>query len=158
GVFVKVVVFFLEPFELDFEFKSGGNWLIGHGFNSMYSSNNSIRTGDYIRFMNDQCQFRHSEQVAKGLLHERGFIMQDVMNKALEFYVRLQEIEWGPMVKDPCKVNEAWVREFYANLPTMAWSRDELVAYVRGMQIILTPTSINEALGLPNPPEDALKA
>ncbi|MCD9559384.1 hypothetical protein HAX54_017309 [Datura stramonium] len=28
----------------------------------------------------------------------------------------------------------------------------------RGMQIILTPAAVNEVLGLPNPPEDELKA
>ncbi|MCD7461250.1 hypothetical protein HAX54_045734 [Datura stramonium] len=98
----------------------------------MSSFSGSIHTGDYIRFVNDQCQFWHSEQAAKGLLHERGFIMQDVVEKASEFYSRLQELEWGSLVKDLCKVNEAW--------------------------IILTPAAINNALGLPYPPEDALKA
>lgn len=40
----------------------------------------------------------------------------------------------------------------------MAWDRREPVTYVRGRQILLTPTAINEALGLPNPPEEELNA
>ncbi|MCD7463452.1 hypothetical protein HAX54_050613, partial [Datura stramonium] len=93
-----------------------------------------------------------------GLLHERRFIMQDIEEKGLEFYSHLQELGCGPLVKDPCKVNKDWVRDFYANLPTVAWSPDEPVDYVRGMQIILTQDTINEALGRPNPPKDTLKA
>ncbi|MCD7464415.1 hypothetical protein HAX54_052700, partial [Datura stramonium] len=67
------------------------------------------------------------------------------------------EICWGALVEDPGKVNESWVREFYANLPTVVWKCREPVAYVRGRQILLTPTAINEALGLPNPLEEELK-
>ncbi|MCD7448539.1 hypothetical protein HAX54_043814, partial [Datura stramonium] len=67
----------------------------------------------------------------KDLLHERGFVMQDMEKKEPEFYALLQEIGWGPLMKKSCKVNKAWVREFYAYLPIVSWSRDELVAYVR---------------------------
>ncbi|MCD7451906.1 hypothetical protein HAX54_013985, partial [Datura stramonium] len=64
---------------------------------------------------------------------------------------------WDLLVEDPSKANEAWVREFYANLPTVAWSRDEPVACFRGRQIILTAEAINDAFGLPNPPESEIK-
>ncbi|MCD9639942.1 hypothetical protein HAX54_024935, partial [Datura stramonium] len=47
------------------------------------------------------------EQSAKGMNHERGLIMQDVAEKVLEFDALLLELEWGPLVKDPCNVNEA---------------------------------------------------
>ncbi|MCD7448193.1 hypothetical protein HAX54_039548 [Datura stramonium] len=68
------------------------------------------------------------------------------------------EIGWSPLVRDLCRVNEAWIREFYANSLRLAYSRDELVAYIGGIQIILTPAAIIEALGMPNPPENELKA
>ncbi|MCD9641827.1 hypothetical protein HAX54_028281 [Datura stramonium] len=42
---------------------------------------------------------------------------QDVAEKVPEFYARLYEIRWGLLVK-PCKANENWLREFYANIPT----------------------------------------
>ncbi|MCD9559753.1 hypothetical protein HAX54_017998, partial [Datura stramonium] len=96
--------------------------------------------------------------VTMGLLHERRFIMQGIEEKALEFYAHLQQLGCGPLVKDLCKVNKDWVGEFYANLPTVAWSRNESMAYVRGMQIILTQATINEVLGRPNPPKDTVKA
>ncbi|MCE2055193.1 hypothetical protein HAX54_042151, partial [Datura stramonium] len=51
-----------------------------------------------------------------------------------------------------------WVREFYANLFAMNGNHPNPVAYVRGMKISLNTTSINEALGLPNPSETELKA
>ncbi|MCD7458642.1 hypothetical protein HAX54_038792, partial [Datura stramonium] len=54
------------------------------------------------------CQFRHNKQAIKGLIHERGFIMWDVVDKAPEFYARLQEMGWSPLVKDPFNLNEAW--------------------------------------------------
>ncbi|MCD9560712.1 hypothetical protein HAX54_019458, partial [Datura stramonium] len=72
-------------------------------FNSMSSSSSNIFTGDYIRFVNDQCQFWHSEEAAKELLYERGFIMRDVEEKAPTFYSLLQDIVWGLLVKEPCK-------------------------------------------------------
>ncbi|MCD7454156.1 hypothetical protein HAX54_023696, partial [Datura stramonium] len=82
----------------------------------------------------------------------------DVEEKAPKFYARLQEMGWDPLVKEHCKANEAWVREFYVNIPIVDWNRRELVTYVKGRLILLSPTAINEALDLPYPPEDELKA
>ncbi|MCE3051322.1 hypothetical protein HAX54_049444 [Datura stramonium] len=59
------------------------------GLDPTMSDCSSSHTFDYVRFMTIPCQFRHNEQVA-GLLHERHFIMQDMVEKALEFFPRLQ--------------------------------------------------------------------
>ncbi|MCD9638497.1 hypothetical protein HAX54_022497 [Datura stramonium] len=96
---------------------------------------NSSSTSIYIRFMNKQRQFWWNEKVAKGLVHECCFIMHDVEKKTPEFYVRLQEIGWGPLVEEPYPVT-----------------------YVREVQISINVASINEALGSPNPSEADLKA
>ncbi|MCD7466266.1 hypothetical protein HAX54_002824 [Datura stramonium] len=92
-----------------------------------------------------------------GVRHQNLHFFQDVEEKALEFYALLHEIGRGILVEDPGKANEAWVREFYANIPTVSWSRDEPLVYVRGRQIILTIATINDSLGLPNPFESELK-
>ncbi|MCE0482116.1 hypothetical protein HAX54_040518, partial [Datura stramonium] len=55
------------------------------------------------------------------------------------------------------QANKNWVKEFYATLLTVNWILPDTVAYVQGMQTSLCATSINEALGLPNPPEAELK-
>lgn len=123
---------------------------------SFYDS--SLRKNEYIRFINDQYLFQHNEQVTKDLLHERGFVMKGVEEKASEFYALLQRMGWGPLVEDLGNMNETWVREFYANLPMVVWNHRESVAYVRGRLIPLTPIAINEALGLPNPSEEGLNA
>lgn len=72
----------------------------------MASSSSSLYTEEYIRFVNDQCKFWHNEQATKDLLHERGFIMQDVEEKVLGFFALHQEIGWGSLVDDPSKVNK----------------------------------------------------
>ncbi|MCD7463136.1 hypothetical protein HAX54_050020, partial [Datura stramonium] len=43
--------------------------LIVSGSITMTSSISSLHTNEYIRFVNDQCQFRHNEPATKDLLH-----------------------------------------------------------------------------------------
>lgn len=63
----------------------------------------------YKRFASNQSSRRFYKQKVKGLLHERGFVMEEVEEKIPAFYAILHDMQWGTLVEEPFKCNEAIV-------------------------------------------------
>jgi len=68
---------------------------------------------------------------------------------------RLQELHMGFIFQDPSECNISVVREFYAN-----WKPDARSHFVtvRGVEVQLTPSAINQLLGTADSPSDVLTA
>uniref|UniRef100_M1D8X4 Putative plant transposon protein domain-containing protein n=1 Tax=Solanum tuberosum TaxID=4113 RepID=M1D8X4_SOLTU len=68
---------------------------------------------------------------------------------------RLQELHMGFIFQDPSECNISVVREFYAN-----WKPDARSHFVtvRGVEVQLTPSTINQLLGTADSPADVLTA
>jgi len=68
---------------------------------------------------------------------------------------RLQELHMGFIFQDPSECNISVVREFYAN-----WKPDARSHFVtvRGVEVQLTPSVINQLLGTADSPSDVLTA
>uniref|UniRef100_M1DQL3 Putative plant transposon protein domain-containing protein n=1 Tax=Solanum tuberosum TaxID=4113 RepID=M1DQL3_SOLTU len=83
-------------------------------------------------------------------------VILDDINLEREFphiMCRLQELHMGFIFQDPSECNVSVVREFYAN-----WKPDARSHFVivRGVEVPLTPSAINQILGTVDAPSDVL--
>lgn len=74
--------------------------------------------------------------------------MDKVSKKLPAFHNRLVATEWLCFALDPCKANELWVWEFYANLRIISFSNP--VIKIQGKGVNFRVEEINDIYGLPN--------
>uniref|UniRef100_M1DP76 Putative plant transposon protein domain-containing protein n=1 Tax=Solanum tuberosum TaxID=4113 RepID=M1DP76_SOLTU len=79
----------------------------------------------------------------------RGFFLRKLEEKAPAFYARLMEFGWAPLTEPLPDARSTWVNEFYAILPTVRWDEPHPIIRIRGVDIPLNATIINEALEVP---------
>ncbi|KAH0722368.1 hypothetical protein KY290_005044 [Solanum tuberosum] len=100
----------------------------------------------FIRFPNAASRKRHHDHRNTGFYCERGFLVHKLEEKEPAFYARLVEFGWVPLTDAPPDARSTWVREFYAILPTVQWDDFHSVICIKGVDIPLNATAINEAL------------
>ncbi|KAH0716841.1 hypothetical protein KY285_012872 [Solanum tuberosum] len=101
----------------------------------------------FIRFLDVASRDRHHDNRNTRFCCERGFVLYKLEEKEPAFYARL--VEFG------CTL---YLGEFYTILPTVRLDDPHPVICVRGVNIPLNSTTINEALEVPEVPNHEYEA
>uniref|UniRef100_M1DAE6 Putative plant transposon protein domain-containing protein n=1 Tax=Solanum tuberosum TaxID=4113 RepID=M1DAE6_SOLTU len=100
----------------------------------------------FIRFPDAMSRERYHDNRHTGFCCERRFVLHKLGEKEPTFYARLVEFGWIPLTEAPPDARSTWVREFYAIMPTVQWDDPHPVIRIKGVDIPLNATAINEAL------------
>lgn len=86
-----------------------------------------------------------------GLMHKRGFVMDMVVEEALELYASLQDLGWETLVQLIGDCYDGWVREFYAILAITPWIHNSTI-WIWGIDIRIRDNVMNHIMSMPSQP------
>ena len=92
-----------------------------------------------VRFMAPKCHTHYYGDLPRTkLLPKKGIFLEKIPKKLSAFHDRFMATGWQCFALNPCKANEQWIHEFYANLSLVSFSDpSNIIIRIWGKEVTL---------------------